>query len=133
MSNHDEEQNKALVLEAFDTLFNRRDYAGAERFWSADYVQHSAIIPPGRDGLFAYVKAAPPTMRYEHQVITASGNYVMVHGRFSGLDPAASIVAANVVRIEAGVFVEHWEVLQDEVTQAQSKSGQPMFGEQFPA
>jgi hypothetical protein len=29
------EQNKALVLEAFDTLFNKRDYAAAERFWSA--------------------------------------------------------------------------------------------------
>lgn len=25
-------QNKALVLEAFDTLFNKRDYVAAERF-----------------------------------------------------------------------------------------------------
>jgi hypothetical protein len=40
------------VLEAFDTLVNRRDYAAAQRFWSADYIQHSAHIPPGRDGLF---------------------------------------------------------------------------------
>ena len=40
------EQNKALVLEAFDTLFNKRDYAGAERFWSERYIQHSAHIPP---------------------------------------------------------------------------------------
>ena len=29
-----EQRNKALVLEAFDTLFNKRDYAAAERFWS---------------------------------------------------------------------------------------------------
>jgi hypothetical protein len=28
------EQNKSLVLEAFDTLFNKRDHAAAERFWS---------------------------------------------------------------------------------------------------
>ena len=27
-----EEKNKALVLEAFDTLFNKLDYAAAERF-----------------------------------------------------------------------------------------------------
>jgi len=45
------EQNKALVLEAFDTLFNKRDYAAAERFWSPDYIQHSAHIEPGREGL----------------------------------------------------------------------------------
>ena len=36
------EQNKAIVLEAFDTLFNKREYATAERYWSPDYVQHSA-------------------------------------------------------------------------------------------
>jgi hypothetical protein len=46
------QQNKALVLEAFDTLFNKRDYAAAGRFWSDRYIQHSAHIAPGRDGLF---------------------------------------------------------------------------------
>jgi hypothetical protein len=45
-------KNKAIVLEAFNTLFNRRDYAAAESFWSPDYIQHSAHIEPGRDGLF---------------------------------------------------------------------------------
>jgi predicted SnoaL-like aldol condensation-catalyzing enzyme len=47
-----EQANKALVIEAFDTLFNRRDYAAAQRFWSPHYIQHSAHIKPGRDGLF---------------------------------------------------------------------------------
>jgi predicted SnoaL-like aldol condensation-catalyzing enzyme len=51
-----EEKNKAFVLEAFDTLFNKRDYAAAERFWSPNYIQHSAHIPPGREGLFALIK-----------------------------------------------------------------------------
>ena len=58
-----EQRNKALVLDAFDTLFNKRDYAAAERFWSPDYIQHSAHIEPGREGLFGLVKAAPPDMR----------------------------------------------------------------------
>jgi hypothetical protein len=58
------EQNKALVLEAFDTLFNQRDYAAAARFWSDRYIQHSAHIEPGRDGLFNLVRAAPETLRY---------------------------------------------------------------------
>jgi predicted SnoaL-like aldol condensation-catalyzing enzyme len=46
-----EEANMRLVLDAFDTLFNKRDYEAAERFWSPNYVQHSAHIPPGREGV----------------------------------------------------------------------------------
>jgi predicted SnoaL-like aldol condensation-catalyzing enzyme len=47
MAESKEARNKALVLKAFDTLFNKRDYAAAERFWSPRYVQHSADIEPG--------------------------------------------------------------------------------------
>jgi predicted SnoaL-like aldol condensation-catalyzing enzyme len=47
------EQNKVTVLEAFDTLLNKRDYATAERFWSDRYTQHSAHTAPGRGRLFA--------------------------------------------------------------------------------
>jgi hypothetical protein len=67
------EQNKAIVLEAFDTLFNKRDYAAAERFWSSKYIQHSAHIAPGREGLFALVRATPNTLHYENQLIVAEG------------------------------------------------------------
>ena len=77
------EQNKALVLEAFDTLFNRRDYATAERFWSPDYIQHSAHIAPGREGLFNLIKSIPPTLKYAPGTIVAEGDFVIVHGRFS--------------------------------------------------
>ncbi len=79
-----EEKNKKLVLEAFDTLFNKRDYAAAERFWSPDYIQHSAHIAPGREGLFNLIKSVPPTLRYEPGTIVAEGDFVIVHGRFSG-------------------------------------------------
>jgi predicted SnoaL-like aldol condensation-catalyzing enzyme len=80
-----EEKNKALVLEAFDTLFNSRDIAGAERFWSPNYIQHSAHIPPGRDGLFNLVKDAPAAMKYENQAILTEGNLLMLHGRYSNM------------------------------------------------
>ena len=66
MSQTKQERNKALVLEAFDTLFNKRDYVAAERYWSPAYIQHSAHIAPGRDGLFNLVKSVPPTLKYEH-------------------------------------------------------------------
>jgi predicted SnoaL-like aldol condensation-catalyzing enzyme len=127
------EQNKALVLKAFDTLFNKREYEVAERFWSPDYIQHSAHIEPGREGLFNLIKSLPATLRYEAGVILAEGDFVIVHGRFSGFGAPASWIAADIVRIQDGVLVEHWDVIQDEATEEQSKSKAPMFGERFPA
>jgi predicted SnoaL-like aldol condensation-catalyzing enzyme len=127
-----EQRNKALVLEAFDTLFNKRDYAAAQRFWSPDYIQHSAHIQPGRDGLFGLVKAAPSDMRYENALITANGDYVMLHGRFWNVGQPANWIAADIVRIEDGLLAEHWDVIQDEATAEESQSGLPMFGDAFP-
>ncbi len=125
------ESNKALVLEAFDTLFNKRDYAKAATFWSPNYLQHSAHIAPGREGLFDLIRSAPASLKYEHGVIVADGDYVIVHGRFSGNGRPRNWIAADVVRIENGVLTEHWDVLQDESARADSKSGLPMFGSEF--
>ena len=121
------------VLSAFDTLFNKRDYTSAERFWSPRYIQHSAHIPPGREGLFDLVKSLPATLRYENHIAAATGDFVILHGRFSGLGLPAAWVVADIVRLEDGVLAEHWDVIQDEVTREQSLSGLPMFGDKFPA
>jgi predicted SnoaL-like aldol condensation-catalyzing enzyme len=126
------EQNKALVLEAFDTLFNKRDYAAAERYWSPNYIQHSAHIAPGRDGLFNLIKSIPPTLKYEPGTIVSEEDFVIVHGRFSGIGASANWIAADILRIKNGILVEHWDVIQDEATEEQSKSGAPMFGKTFP-
>ena len=132
MSKTTPEQNKALVLEAFDTLFNKRDYAAAERYWSYRYIQHSAHIAPGRDGLFNLIRTLPDTLKYENQLIIAEGDYVIAHGRFSGNGRPTAWVAADIVRMEEGKLAEHWDVLQDEATKDQSVSGMPMFGDRFP-
>jgi predicted SnoaL-like aldol condensation-catalyzing enzyme len=133
------EENKALVVDAFETLFNKRDYDAAARFWSDEYIQHSAHILPGRDGLFTLIRSLPPTLHYEHALVVAEGDYVILHGRFSGIGKTNAEghpigwVAADVVRMENGLLAEHWDVLQDEATRAESASGLPMFGDQFPA
>lgn len=132
MDNSVQERNKALVLEAFDTLFNKRDYAAAERYWSPQYIQHSAHIEPGREGLFNLIKGIPPTLRYEPGLIVAEGEWVIVHGRFSGFGAPVNWIAADILRIQDGVLVEHWDVIQDEATEEQSKSKAPMFGSSFP-
>jgi predicted SnoaL-like aldol condensation-catalyzing enzyme len=132
MSNTTSERNKAIVLEAFQALFNKRDYKAAERFWSPNYIQHSAHIAPGREGLFDLIKSLPPTLRYQPGTIVAEGDFVIVHGRFSGFGAPVNWIAADIVRIKDGVLVEHWDVIQDESTKEQSKSGNPMFGDAFP-
>ena len=133
MSDSKTEHNKAIVLQAFDTLFNKRDYAAAKRFWSDRYIQHSAHIAPGREGLFDLIRSLPETLRYENQLIVAEDDYVIAHGRFSGNGHPSAWIAADVIRFEDGKLAEHWDVLQDEATRAQSASGLPMFGDRFPA
>jgi predicted SnoaL-like aldol condensation-catalyzing enzyme len=132
MSQTIQERNNALVLEAFNTLYNQRDYVAAESFWSSKYIQHSAHIAPGRAGLFNLVRTLPSSLKYEHGAIAAEGDHVMVHGRFSGLGTPAAWIVVDILRIENGVLAEHWDVIQDEATQEQSKSGRPMFGDSFP-
>lgn len=100
MSENTESKNKAFVLKAFDTLFNKRDYVAAERFWSPDYIQHSAHIAPGRDGLFNLIKSIPATLKYEPGMIVAEGDLVIVHGRFSGFGAPVNWIAADFLRIQ---------------------------------
>jgi predicted SnoaL-like aldol condensation-catalyzing enzyme len=124
-----EARNKALVLEAFDALFNRRDFETAARHWSPDYIQHSAEIGPGLNGLIDLVRSVH--RRYESSVAVAEGEYVMVHGRFSGGGRPTRIVV-DILRVENGRLAEHWDVMQEESTRSESKSGLPMFGDRFP-
>jgi predicted SnoaL-like aldol condensation-catalyzing enzyme len=132
MSQTLQEKNKALVLEAFDRLFNKRDYLDAERYWSPDYIQHSAHIEPGREGLFNLIKSLPSTLKYEPGVIIADDDFVIIHGRFSGFGAPVNWIAVDILVVRDGILMEHWDVIQDEATEVQSKSGNPMFGASFP-
>ena len=129
---NDEKKKVDFVLAAFDTLFNQRNLAAAEKLWSPSYIQHSAHIAPGRDGLFALVRSAPPEMRYENGLAMADGDYVMLHGRFGNIGQPVDWIVADIVRLENGKLAEHWDVIQDEATAETSKSGRPMFGHAFP-
>jgi len=93
------ERNKALVLEAFDTLFNKRDYVAAERYWSPTYIQHSAHIAPGREGHFNLIKSLPPTLKYEAGVIVADGD------RMGNIAPQNDTPRANMSTVARRVHV----------------------------
>jgi predicted SnoaL-like aldol condensation-catalyzing enzyme len=125
-------ERKAFVIEAFDTLFNKRDYKAAEAYWSQNYIQHSAHIPPGREGLFNLVKSLPAELRHEPGLAVAEGDFVFLHGRFSGNGQPRALITIDIVKLADGVLAEHWDVWQDEVSEKESKSGLPMFGTKFP-
>ncbi len=91
-----EAKNKELVLEAFDRLFNKRDYEAAERYWSPNYIQHSAHIPPGRDGLFNLIKRLPATLRYGSGTVMAERDFVILHGRFSDFGLPVNWIVADI-------------------------------------
>ncbi|AOR69936.1 hypothetical protein BBJ41_20245 [Burkholderia stabilis] len=126
-----EEKNTAFVLEALDTLFNRKDYDRAAQFWADDYVQHSQHVPAGRDGLFGLVDSMPG-LRFEYDRVAASGDFVWVHSRYTHSASPVALIALDILRIEGGKLVEHWDVLQNEATRAESAGGHPMFGDAFP-
>jgi len=132
MSETLQEKNKALLIKGFNTLFNDHNFAEAEKLWSPNYIQHSGHIPPGRDGLFTLVKAFPDGTKWDHGIIMAEGDYVMVHSRYS-LPDGAAIVVVDIMRIKDGVFQEHWDVSEGAPTEAESKSKRPVFGDKFPA
>jgi predicted SnoaL-like aldol condensation-catalyzing enzyme len=119
-----------LALNAFDALFNRRDYDAASTMWSEDYIQHSTHISQGRAGLFDRARSMPG-LRYENALAVAEGDYVVLYGRFSGAGRPRPMVVANILRLDDGRLAEHWDVVQDEATTQESKSGLPMIGAHF--
>jgi predicted SnoaL-like aldol condensation-catalyzing enzyme len=83
---------------------------------------------PGRDGLFNLIRSAPRTLKYEPGTVVAEGDFVILHGRYTGHGEPANWIVADIVRVKGGVLVAHWDVIQDEATRQSLKSGLPMFG-----
>ncbi len=120
------ERNKALVLEAMTSLFQRRDASAVERLYAPDYIQHNPGIPQGRDALAELVTELPSAVFYEPGLIVAEGDFVAIHGRIRGWAPNPQIVV-DIFRIENGRLAEHWDVLQDEEPPQDATSGLAMF------
>jgi predicted SnoaL-like aldol condensation-catalyzing enzyme len=118
--------NADLVLTAVTELFVHRDPTAIERHWSPSYRQHNPLIPDGREHLAALTAQLPEAFRYEPGLVVANGEYVMVHGRYTGWGPQP-VLAVDIFRIEDGKLAEHWDVVQEEVPAAATKSGRPMF------
>lgn len=120
------QRNKALVLEAMTSLFQRHDASAVERLYAADYIQHNPSIPQGRDALQALVAGLSQDVYYEPGLIVTEGDFVAIHGRIRGWANVPQVVI-DLFRVEDGKLAEHWDVLQDEVPVTAARGGVPMF------
>jgi len=117
--------NKEIVLEVLKRAFIDRDPTVVEQYFGANYKQHNPVIP---DGPSAIAKMIPTltALTYEPGMAVGDGDLVMVHGRYTGWGPRP-MVAVDIFRVTDGKVVEHWDVMQEEVSAADTASGHAMF------
>jgi predicted SnoaL-like aldol condensation-catalyzing enzyme len=117
--------NKEVVLEVLKRTFIDRDPTVVDQYFGANYTQHNPVIP---DGPLAIAKMIPTltALTYEPGMAVADGDLVMVHGRYTGCGPKP-MVAVDIFRVSDGKVVEHWDVMQEEVSAADTASGHAMF------
>ena len=118
--------NKALALKALTGVFNNRDFSLLDKIFAPDYIQHNPTVGTGRAGLKEIAPHLSPELHYTPGIIVAEGDYVMIHGRYIGWGPKP-LIGVDIFRITDGLLREHWDVLQEEVPAALTKSGNPMF------
>ncbi|NMO51484.1 SnoaL-like domain-containing protein [Actinoplanes sp. TBRC 11911] len=118
------QRNIEIVLTAMRELFADKDVTALDRYWAEPYTQHSPQMPNGLDTLRTIV----PTLEgfsWEPQRIAASGDLVFTHSRVLGWAPGP-VVIVDIFRLEKGKIVEHWDVVQEEVTADASANGNAM-------
>jgi predicted SnoaL-like aldol condensation-catalyzing enzyme len=120
------QRNKALVLEAMTSLFQRHDASAVEHLYASDYIQHNPDIPQGRDALQAIVAGLSHEVFYEPGLIVAEGDLVAIHGRIRGWADVPQVVV-DLFRIKDGKLAEHWDVLQNEVRVNATSGSVSMF------
>lgn len=106
------ETNKAQVRRLFDVLIHGTpDQVGAavQENFSPDYKQHNPAAADGLQGFIAAVPTEQWVFKKQHKVL-GEGNFVLsiAEGTHKG-EPAAFY---DLVRLENGKIVEHWDVIQ---------------------
>ena len=117
--------NKEIAPEVLKRAFIDRDPTVVEQYFGANYKQHNPVIPDGPSAI-AEIIPTLTALTYEPGTAVADGDLVMVHGRYTGWGPKP-MVAVDIFRIENGKVVEHWDVMQEEVSAADTPSGNAMF------
>jgi predicted SnoaL-like aldol condensation-catalyzing enzyme len=118
--------NKELALQAITDVFVHRDINAFDKYFSENYIQHNPTIPNGTEVIKQFIPALPADFKYEPGLVTENENFVMIHGRYENWNKK-NMIAVDIFRIENGKLVEHWDVMQEEVSPKLSANGNAMF------
>ena len=116
---------KAIAMKAMKDLFVKRDSTALYRYWASDHTQHNPRMSNGHEGIQEVMPHIPEHFSYDPGIVIEEGNIVMAHSRVVGLGNVPQIIV-DIFRFENGKIVEHWDVIQEEVTAYHSKNGNPM-------
>lgn len=114
----EEERNLDLVLAMFEAVLRPLDASRVDEFISPDYIQHSQLAPPGREALKEFLRAIKPQSPNAVQEIKRSfvdGDHVILHYHVRRRPDDPGFAVVDIFRVEDGMIVEHWDVLQDVV------------------
>ena len=118
------EANKALVLTAATELLVNGDPSNVDAYFHEDYLQHNPNFPSGSAVIKELFSNMPEGFSYEIGTVVAEDDMVVLHSRVTGFGPNPMIVF-DMFRVEDGKIAEHWDILQEEVTE--TASGLPMW------
>lgn len=123
-----EEANRTLVLEFYDRFFNRHDVAGAAAVVAENYKQHNPQVPDGKapfvNFFIDYFKDNPEShVRVVRSATDGDLVFLHVHASNGANDRGQAVV--DIFRVEKGMIVQHWDVIQD--VPEQSANDNTMF------
>ncbi len=115
---------KTRVVYGITELFVQLDPDAVFRHWHEDLVQHSPIVPDDRAGLRStIVQLKTVGLKYHIDRAIADGNWVVFHAHCDGV--SQHLVAFNLFRVQDDRIIEHWEVVQPDITD--TVHGRSMF------
>lgn len=117
---------KEQAINYLNAVFNEKDLVKVETFWKDDMIQHNPSMPNGLDVLRGFITSEDNQISYEPGIAMEEGNIVAVHGRYSNWF-GKTMIAVDYFRVEDGKFIEHWDVMQEEVPASEAVNGNAMF------
>lgn len=117
---------KEQAINYLNAVFNEKDLVKVETFWKDDMIQHNPSMPNGLDVLRGFITSEDNQISYEPGIAMEEGNIVAVHGRYSNWF-GKTMIAVGYFRVEDGKFIEHWDVMQEEVPASEAVNGNAMF------
>ena len=117
---------KEQAIHYLNAVFNEKNLEKVETFWKDDMIQHNPSMPNGLDVLRGFITSEDNQISYEPGIAMEEGNIVAVHGRYSNWF-GKTMIAVDYFRVEDGKFIEHWDVMQEEVPASEAVNGNAMF------